>query len=105
MNLTTKVAGSVEAPVIAASNAWNVNACVGNVRIAKVTVTDPHSVFSKDLPYLHHVSVPPPKHLHTYQQHLRGVASVCAITQDTRRWIAPRGNFAASVGEEVTSTS
>jgi len=105
MNLATVVAGSVEAALIAASSAQSIDAQTDSVHIARVIVTEPHSVCSKDSTYLRHANVPPPKHSHTHPKPPRGVASAYATTQDTRRWTAPQGSFAIIAGSEVTSIS
>ncbi len=62
-SLTIVVAGSVEASITIASNAQSIDAHEDSVRTVKVTVTDPHSVSSRDSPYQHHASAPPQRHL------------------------------------------
>ncbi len=106
MNCITAGAGNVEVSCIVARSVWSANNHPTSVHTARVTVTDPHSASSKDLPYPHHVHAPPPRHSHTTLTSPNGVASVFATTRDMKRLTAQQGNFVATaVGRETYTSS
>src|SRR6266702_123925 len=97
--------GSAATEHTAASSAPSKTAQGGSVRIAKAAVTNPHSVFLKDLTYHHLRRALWKRHFNTKTIFRSGAASAYATTRGTKRWIAPRGSCAATVEDAATCSS
>ncbi len=85
MNQDAGAAGSVEVAPITTKNALREIVPTGSALTIKATHTNPCSVSSRDLPYLHPEGGQLKKHSVTPPQYPLGAASACVTTQGMKK--------------------